>query len=269
MEIKDLTQQTTSSLRNRLTQKLISCSFSKDDLIRLCQILEERNNAASELEVKYCDSLNKNNQDISDKIRLLRDSFGIQVTINGMDGEELYGSIADVFNSPNFPEKVKSLYVNSESTLKALYNWYPRNSFELYLDFTKPDLFDFSVVPSDRTPNASNLIVSGYDATWANGVFNEIIKYIEKKPTSLHVLHYHSIYDLLLWLMGLPLGFWTAYKSSKFIESLFGQFSTFVQNAAYLYILSAIKPQLRLSSQLDGNQPNSGISQSKYGFPFQ
>ena len=56
------------------------------------------------------------------------------------NGKELYGTISEVFDSVNFPENVKSLYINSEIRLKARYNYTPKNHFKLFIDFSKRSL---------------------------------------------------------------------------------------------------------------------------------
>lgn len=91
-------------------------------------------------------------------------------------------------------------------------------------------------MPSQNTPNESNFRVQGYEATWANGVFHEINKYIETKKASFSWVHKHSIYDLMLFPLGLPLSFWACYKSSKFIELMFADSNIFAKNCLYVYI---------------------------------
>lgn len=44
------------------------------------------------------------------------------------------------------------------------------------------------------------------------------------------------MYDLLLFLVGIPFAFWMAYKLSGQIDSVFGGFSVFVQNGAYVFL---------------------------------
>jgi len=96
-----------------------------------------------------------------------------------------------------------------------------------------------SAMPSQPTPNVSNFAVTGYDVTWTNGVFNEVLKFIEKRLSALKWIHKHTIYDFLLWILGFPFGFWVAYKLSDFITGFFGRFSVFVQSAAYVYVFLA------------------------------
>lgn len=227
------------SVKNRLTQKVSSLSLNRDELKKLCDVLQERANGAAELELKAYTQGSQSDEDFKKDINTLKKGFILKVLIVSADGKELFGNIEDVFNSPNFPENVKSFVVDSENTLISLLNYYPRNSFKVLLDFSKPKVLDFSFMPSEETPNNSNFEVQGYDATWANGVFHEIVNYFKNKSTKLSVVHNHSIYDVLLWIMGLPLSFWVSFKASSYIEIIFANNSVFLRNAIYLYIFIA------------------------------
>ena len=161
-------------INNRQKMDVSSFSLDKDDLRRFCDILQERANSAAEIEVGLFQKNEQTEEQYEANLKTLRDSFQLKITISGFAGEELWGSIEEVFDSVNFPEQVKSLFVDSESTLRVVHNFYPHNSFKIFLDFNKPRIFDLSLLPSHGTPNESNVEVKGYDATWVNGVFNEI-----------------------------------------------------------------------------------------------
>lgn len=158
------------------------------------------------------------------------------MTVRGSDDETVFGMIPVVFNSPRFPDKVKSLYINSELDLRNLYNWFPRNRFELFLDFTKPELFNLSLSPSSSTPNASNILVSGRNETWVNGVYHAVMEFVKNRKTRRKFFHRHSIYDLLLVFGGFPFAFSIASKLSGLINSLFGEHSGILKSAAYVYV---------------------------------
>src|SRR3989304_2843728 len=164
MAESNIQEESKTPVRNRLSRKIASCSLDRDELHKLCQILQERSSAAGDIEV-------------------------MNLKQGELPHEEMYGSISEVFDSPNFPDQVSTFYINSETILRAIHNWYPRNSFELFLDFRKPELFDFSLMPSQPTPNASNFSVQGYDVTWTNGVFSEVIKCLDRHPSTLSWLH--------------------------------------------------------------------------------
>ena len=233
-------------VRNRLTSKISSFSGNKEDLLKLFQVLQERSHAAGEIEVANFKQGVQSEVDFSNNKKTLKEGFDLKPTIVSTDGKELWGRFQDIFESPNFPDQIKSIYVNSEIPLKVGYNYHPANSFELFLDFSKPDLFNLSFLPSQATPNASNIVVQGYDATWTHGVFNEFNSFIKNHPSKLTWLHRHSIYDFLVWIAGLPFGFWVSYKFSGCLNKIFGNVSPFVLNASYVYVFLASMILFRL-----------------------
>ena len=139
-------QQNQAILTRNLSQPITACVFSKDDLKNLCEILQEWCSKALDEEVKHYSPLNPTPEQLSADVAALKSGFEIKVTVQGIDDERIYGTIPDVFNSPRFPDQVKTLYINSESDLRNLYNWFPRNRFEMLLDFTKPEFFNLSLL---------------------------------------------------------------------------------------------------------------------------
>ena len=226
-------------INNRQTMPISSLSLDKDDLKKLCNILQERANSAAEIEVNLYNKGEQSDDQYEEHVKTLRESFKLKITISGKSGEELWGTIDEVFNSVNFPEEVESFYVSSDTTLKAVHNYYPHNSFIIFLDFNKSKIFDFSLMPSDNTPNRSNIEVGGYDATWVNGVFNELKTFIASRSSKLSVVHNHSIYDIFLWVLGYPISFWVCSKLSTQIESTFDSGSVFIVSALYVYTFVA------------------------------
>jgi hypothetical protein len=227
------------NIKNRLKSKITSFSLDKDNMRKFCNILQERSTAAGEIEVQKFDRGNKTEEQYQENLKTLRESFELRITVNGINGEELYGPIDEVFNSANFPDNVKSLYVNSDHVLRVVHNYYPLNSFEVFLDFSKPAIFDFSLMPNQGTPNEANYQVQGYDATWVNGVFNEITSFIKQRSSTLSIVHNHSVYDVLLWVLGFPLAFWICFKLSSNIERIGVGTNAFFKNAIYLYCFIA------------------------------
>ncbi|MBL4797544.1 MAG: hypothetical protein JKY50_09030 [Oleispira sp.] len=223
-------------MKARLNQPIVGCSLDIDDLKKLSKILQERSNTALKYELEKLDRLKG---DVSNKEAAKKDAeeaFILRYSIKGDKGQELFGLFDEVFSSPNYPDKVVSFYVNSANTLKARYNYTPQNSFTVHLDFSKPKIFDLSIFPSHPTPNDSFFEVEGYDVSWVNGVYSEIDQFLKERMQPLGVVHKHSIYDLLLWVVGYPIAFWGCYKASNMVESIFGDFSSFLKNALYLYV---------------------------------
>jgi len=224
-----------SNVNNRLSLDRLSCLLDKEDLRRLLNILQERLNASAELEVRNFQQLNQTDKQFETNKGLIRSGSKVLLTLTGKSGLELYGSINEVFDSPNFPDSVKSIYINSAIYLKSVYNYTVRNSFEMFLDFSRPGIFDFTLMPSDRTPNGSNVKVQGSDATWVNGLFHEIQEFIRDHKAPATWIHRHSIYDMLLWFFGYPFAFWACFKVSPSLPTINGV-GPFLKAALFVYL---------------------------------
>lgn len=229
-------QQNRAILTTELSEQITACAFTKEDLKTLCEILQESSRAAAEEEISYYAPLDRPAEQIPADKELLRSGFELKVTIRGADDERIYGTIPAVFGSPRFPSKIKSLYINSEMDLRNLYGWYPRNHFEILLDFTRSELFNLSLSPSISTPNASNIFVSGLNSDWVSGVFRKVTDFIKEKRTHRQFLHRHSVYDILVLCGGIPFAFSIAYKLSVWISNTFGKISRILETAAYVYV---------------------------------
>lgn len=226
-------QQNQAILTTESSQPIIACVFSKSDLKTLCEMLQESSYKAAEEEINHYTPLDRSPEQIlADKTSLLS-GFELKVTVQGVDDERVYGTIPDVFNSPRFPDRVKRLYINSEMDLRNLHDWYPRNGFELLLDFSKPEIFNLSLSPSISTPNASHIHVSGLNSIWVKGVYRIVMDFVKKRETRRRFFHRHSIYDLLMPCGAFPFAFSIASKFSGFINS---RFSGMLQSAAYVYV---------------------------------
>lgn len=226
-------------IRNEQSMKVSSLTLDKEELLAFCRLLQERAKAAGEIEVANYRKGDLPDEQYQLNVNTLRSGFEIRITVAGKNGENLWGTVDVVFASPNFPAVVKSLFVDSASPLKASHNYYVRNAFVIFLDFDKPRIIDFTLLPSQETPNESNIQVSGYDATWVNGVFAELKTFVVSRSSSLSIVHTHSIYDVLLWPIGFPLGFWSCYRLSPYVESAFSSSSAFLVSALYLYCFVA------------------------------
>ncbi len=229
-------QQSQAILTTELSEQIAACTFSKADLQSICEKLQESSYEAAEEEISHYMPLDRPPEQILADRETLRLGFELQVAVRGVGDKQVVGTIPVVFNSPRFPEKVKSLYIDSALNLKNLYNWSPRNHFELILDFTKPELFNLSLSPSASTPNDSNILVSGRNETWVNGVYHAVMEFVKNRKTRRRFLHKRGIYDLLAIFIGFPFAFWIAFKLSGWINTLFGGFSVFVRNGAYVFL---------------------------------
>jgi len=232
------------ALATDLNRKIRSLSLNQKTLRHLLELLQERSFAAGEIEVANFQQLQQNLEVYESNKVQLKEGFRFYITLKGTDGKSLSGSIEAIFDSPNFPESVESVFLDSGMPLKNFHNYTPRNSLVLFLDFTRPDVFNFTLLPSQETPNNSNIVVRGHDSTWVHGVFHEFDNFVTTHPSTVRWLHKHSIYDIFVWLMGLPLGFWACFRSSLFLEKNIQ--SPFLKDAVFIYLFFAVLFSFRI-----------------------
>lgn len=226
--------QSRALILNQLSKRIRSFTVDKAKLKKILELLQERSYAAGEIEVSNFQKGTQTDEEFEKNKTSCKEGFKLFITLKSKDGKELSGSIEDIFSSPNYPDSVTSVFFDSSTPLKVNHNYIPRNSMILFLDFTSPAVFNFNLMPSFETPNNSNFTAKGYDATWVNGVFNEFNQMLEDNKTSFSWLHRHTIYDVLVWLVGLPFAFWTCFKLSSLISKLL--VTNFLHNAIYVYL---------------------------------
>jgi hypothetical protein len=229
-------------------KRIRSLSVDREDLRTLLEILQERAYNAAELEEKHLIRLDGQSDEEYEKAKKdLKEGFELFITISGVDGRKLTGNIEEICDSPNYPVDVKDVFFDTSTPLRTRYNYFTNNKMVLFLDFGKPEVFNFSILPSQETQNGSNIEVIGRDATWVNGVFKEFLSFVEERPSTVPWLHRHSIYDIMIWILGFPLSFWICSKLSTKIEGVFGSYSVFLKAALYLYVFIVALNLLRIA----------------------
>lgn len=223
--------------KNYFEKEIESLRLDREALRRLCFILHEKSNQAAEIEVNELEkSADHTDEQFEEAKAELRRAFELDIKIRGKKGDDLFGKVDEVFESENFPSEIETIYISSENTLKANYNYIPRNRFELVLIFRKPKIFDFTISPSDPTPNRSKFIVEGQNTTWVNGVYREVDEFFKSNKSRFNFIHKQSIYDIFIWSIGIPFCFWLVMKSSGLLEYLLDDFHPIVLGGSYVYV---------------------------------
>lgn len=171
------------------------------------------------------------------KAFLLQDAFCLTVSIIGERDQQLYGESAEVFESKDIPNPIKSVYFNNITAWQRhASNTDPRNRMEVFLDFGKPPLLDPRSVLSEPTPNGSNVRVRADDMTFFRAVRQVIDTKLLNHRTWYSAIHRSFAYDAGLWLIALPAGLivatyymeewfprgsnWEAYRWAFFLYAL-------------------------------------------------
>ena len=222
------------ALVSQKTKDVRSLALDLKSLRSLLELVERRCVEAAEIEINHTNWNLVPADKVKEQKERIRNSSILFLSITGADGVSYHGSISVLFDDPNFPPQVNQVFFNTENTFRGNMNYSPRNAITVLLDFTRPAVLDFTPTPSAATQNNSRIDVRGLDAIWVNGVYNEVDGFLSRYPSKQKWLHQYSVYDLLLWVVGLPFGFWLCWKLQPFVSSRMA-IHPFVQSMAFVY----------------------------------
>ena len=116
-------------------------------------------------------------------------AFQITVMIFGRDGESLSSYGTELFDSPDIPEPIDSIYISNSAAYQSVAGHDPLNKFVLNLDFSTPPLVDNNNPVSNPTPNFSNLTVEGDRDAWVASIQQAVIGILDKKSNRRNFMH--------------------------------------------------------------------------------
>lgn len=219
-------------IEHKLNFAADSLSLDAKALRALLELLQQRCFEAEGYEVANF----RHHERLEDIRRDVHTGFTFFVTVSGHNGVQLNGSVADIFDSPRCPADIATVFVDSTCQFRQ-FNYTPRNSVVLFLDFRRPAVFDFNLLPSLRTENGSNIVVRGVDATWVKGVFHEVQDFASDHRATGRWVHKGSIWDALLWFLFAPVTFWWSYRLDPWISKIG---TPFLRAAIYTYVFIAL-----------------------------
>ena len=174
------------------------------------------------------------------KVEIKSNAFRITVTIQGQNGDDLFGDTSSMFTSPNLPHGVSDVYMTNATAFKGWTGQQPLRLFELNLDFSKPRLLDSERIVSSPTPNQSYLKIQSDSDAWLAAVHEAVFGVLEHKRVKRKFIHRAFVYDFGLMVVGLPLAFYLASKSSTYAANTFGPTNGFLIAAFYVYLISLV-----------------------------
>ncbi|MEP3123565.1 MAG: hypothetical protein ABJO52_16955 [Nisaea sp.] len=152
------------------------------------------------------------------KEKLKNDAFCLTITVNGFNDRKLYSETVDVFDDPELPKPIRSIYFTNINSFRRNANEVlPKNRVEVFLDFGKPDLLDPSPLLSEATPNVSNVKIHAEDITFFNAVQHSVQKKLNSRKAWYGSLHRNFAYDLGLWFLAAPTAL---YFSTYYMDQL-------------------------------------------------
>jgi len=105
------------------------------------------------------------------------------------------------------------------------------------LDFTKTSLLDLTSPSGEPSKNASRATVAGANATWVNGVYQEISTFFESRRTKRDWLHSSWVYDFLVIIVGFPISFEIVYLLNSRLKAAQLSWPEALFIAVYVYVV--------------------------------
>jgi hypothetical protein len=209
-----------------------------DDVKKIFSRLEKIVHEEGDQEISKLDKQTDMNDEQWDarKKEIKSGAFRITMTIEGESGDRLHGNTLTLFDSPNRPTRIKSVYMTNSTAFRLWTNKNPTRSFELMLDFARPKLLDSENFVSAPTPNRSNLNVEADNETWIAAISEAVSGVLSDKSNNRKFLHKAFVYDFGLLVAGLPFAFYISWKLSDAVGLYFSKNSAFLAAAAYVYL---------------------------------
>jgi hypothetical protein len=163
------------------------------------------------------------------------------VNITGANKEIVSGSGEQFLSSGNrnIPDKILTVFyttIAGPGALGIARESLP-NRVTLILDFSRPTILDFSKLPTNATENASNFQIVAASEPWFTTLNTRLTQLFDERRTPFDWLHQPGIYDLLLFIVGLPFSLWIDYRCSPVIDKL--NLSVVISTGLYVYLFFA------------------------------
>lgn len=235
-----------------MTNKLIHQSLIKvfpippikinlEFLKEINEILIKANEAAIKLEVSEINKSNFSSADEYEKhIKLIKESSQIIVRISEANGIfSVYRGEGNIFENIKLPNKIEKISIDSSDQYQAIFNRVPKNYFKIEFDFKKVSILDFSSSPSLKTSNDSYITISGEDGSWPAGLFSNLKQKVEEADRTSVFFHKNNTYDLILWLIVVPLIIFCMHKIDVGFLNKIKDLNGFIKSGIYIYIFIA------------------------------
>ena len=186
--------------------------ISIEDLRRLYTDLDEKAQEALDRELSgFQRPPDTSQSQFEARKQQARDLGHVTVEVQGTHGEQVTHTSMEPLDPENLPGEITSIIFDSTAALQ-LYNVTLPNRFRLRLDFSGAPSFTTYDPWNERTPNNSQLDVSGPYDTWVAGTYQTVLTFFESRKKRRGWLHGHVGFNLLNWFIGIPASLWVVYR---------------------------------------------------------
>lgn len=195
-----------------------ACSLDLTDLRRLYQIVNAR-----QIEVRdrmmaiLAQQPGESPEEYASRRTRVFNAFVTGVVISGANGEVLSGDGDYIFDDHLLNSRIVSVTIDTGFAPKTKINVTPIDIGHVHLDFSRPPLLNFGVLPMTPTPNQSAWSVSAQTETWAVAFSTRLEEFFAETATKTNWLHGGATYDVMLMLLGWPISLWAALRIGNLV----------------------------------------------------
>ncbi len=206
-----------------ITAPIKACRLRRDDLARLYRIINDRQvEYGQTFLAQLVQQSTETPQQFQERRARVTNSFVTTVNITGANNEIVSGSGEHFLASENIPDIILTVFYTTMAGPNALgvTQELLHNRATLLLDFSRPTILDFTKLPTFATPNNSNFQITAASEVWFTTLNSRLTQLFDERRTGYNWLHQVGIYDLLLFVVGLPFALWIDYRFSPNIDKL-------------------------------------------------
>ena len=226
---------------------LPSCSLDFEFFKKLFSSLNDITKKAADLDIARLKKNPEQTEAEFDKLKeYARDLYKVTIQIFGSKGEYIVSDSSTIFSESNLPDSIDAIIFDNSMEFNFALKKEPRNKIKIEFDFRRPAIFSLFLTPSMATPNNSSINILGEDEMWVVAAQKTVADLIGKHKNKFGWLHRGFIYDLFLFILVLPLSFWSVFRIDQFIRLRELQVSSVFLVAFYIYFFILILNLFRL-----------------------
>jgi hypothetical protein len=215
-----------------------ACRLRRDDLARLYRIINDRQIEYGQMFVNQVLAQQPTESPAQFQERKLRvqSAFVTTVNVTGSNNKVVSGSGEHFLASENIPDNILTVYYTTTAGPNALGISLEsvENGAILLLDFSRPTILDFTKLPTFATQNNSNFEIKATSEAWFTTLNTRLTQLFDERRTGFNWLHQPGIYDLLLFILGLPFALWLPYRLSQVIDQM--KLPNMLATGLYVYL---------------------------------
>jgi hypothetical protein len=223
------------------TAPIKACRLRRDDLSRLYRIINDRQIEYGQMFVDQvlAQQPTESPEQFHERRTRVANAFVTTVNVTGSNNEVVSGSGEHFLASDNIPDNILTVFYTTiaEPNAVGIARDFLQNRATLLLDFSRPTILDFTKLPTFATPNNSHYEISAASEAWFTTLNTRLTQLFEERRTGFNWLHQPGVYDLLLFIVGLPFALWIDYRFSPSIDSL--KLPTVLSSGLYVYLFLA------------------------------